>query len=103
MQKQYHGPMTHHIVMNLDFALDAALCKRSHPWHTGHLHSGAPNVKIREVLGVEHMSFQEVIDELKKLKAEGFTVIPSEGCDHNPDGTCPGHVKRGIAAAKVHK
>lgn len=100
--KNSHQPISYHLVMDLDFALNAAKCRRNHPWHTGHLHSGAPNVKIREVLGVQHLSFDEIIKELQKLKDEGFKVIPSEGCDYNPDGTCTGHVKRGVKAATIH-
>lgn len=93
---------TMHLQMSIDFALGAAKCRRDHPWHSGHLHDGTPNVKIRQVLGVEHMSFDEVIAELQKMKDAGFKVIPGAGCDHNPDGTCPGHVNRGIHAGKVH-
>lgn len=94
--------MLHHINMNLDFALNAALCRRNHPWHSGHLHDGTPNVKIREVLGVPDMSFDEIIDYLKDMKAQGFEVIPGEGCAHLPNGRCPGHVYRGAPASKLH-
>lgn len=37
------------------------------------------------------MSPSAAKEELRRLQSLGFTVLPHKECDHNPDGTCPGH------------
>ena len=37
------------------------------------------------------MDYLELLEELALMKAQWFTVIHGNNCEHNPDGTCPWH------------
>jgi len=92
--------------MNLQTAIDMALGRPGAPFHTGHLHSGTPLVKLRQILGCEGMSREEILKDLRQMQADGYTAIPAEGCDNHEGGHCKGHEtprKVGPAAGALHK
>lgn len=96
-----------HMVMNIDTALDMALMRGRFTCETdengiGLVETGYFN-QIRQILGFPEGTHQTVIvNGLNDMKKEGFEVIPAEGCAHLPNGKCPGHKYRGVAASKVH-
>lgn len=107
MQKQYHGPMSYHICMNIETALDMTLYRNGYQLETNEHGIGltdTANPDIRDVLSLpKNMPQWEIVKQLEDMKKEGMTAIPSEGCNNHKGGHCQGHVKRGIAAGKVHK
>lgn len=93
--KKYRGPMSMHMCMNLETALDMAYCRNG--WGQDGFY------KIRDILGMPDGTKQsEITSELEQMVKDGMTAIPSEGCDNHKAGHCQGHVKRGINASKVH-
>lgn len=90
--------MSYHMVMNLSTALEMAY---NHPeWN----YDGMNGVqRIRAILNMpEDTTQSSIINDLNEMKDKGFEVIP--GCDgHLPNGRCPGHVKRGVHAGKLHR
>jgi hypothetical protein len=45
--------------------------------------------RIKRVLGFEKVA--DLREQLAKMQAKGFAVIPTEGCEHDGTGVCPGH------------
>lgn len=107
MQKQYRGPMSYHICMSIETALDMTLYRNGYQLETnedGIGLSDTANPDIRDVLSLpKDMKQWDIVKELEDMKKAGMTAIPSEGCDNHTAGHCNGHVKRGVASGSLHR
>lgn len=100
------NPMSFHVCMSIDTALDMTLYRNGYQLDEDENGIGltdTANPDIRDVLGLPKNTKQwDIVKDLEQMKKDGMTAIPSEGCDNHDGGRCKGHVKRGIAAGKVH-
>ena len=102
--------MIMHICLNLETALDMALYRNG--YQLEHDENGigltdTANPDIRDVLGLpKDMKQSEIVNQLEQMKKEGYTAIPSEGCNNHKGGICQGHEKPrevGPMAGALHK
>lgn len=73
---------SYHVCMNLQTAID--MCFGIGIWGK----SGK-----RKIVQILDAPISEILPELKKMEFEGYTAIPSEGCDNHDKGHCQGHKK----------
>lgn len=97
--------MSYHMCMSIDTALDMALYRGRFKCEQDENGIGLTDTgyDIKAILGLpSEMTQTQIVNELERMKKDGYTAIPGDGCDSHEGGHCKGHVNRGITAPQVH-